>query len=57
MTEPLANEIGLLRTIVRNLERTAIPVDQRAVAFWREQGVEVPSGDAGSKTNHPASGA
>lgn len=50
VTEPLANEMGLLRTIVRNLERTPIPVDPRAVAFWREQGVAVPSGDAGSKT-------
>jgi hypothetical protein len=46
----LQHEIGLLRTIVRNLERTPIPVDPRAVAFWRAQGIEVPPGDAGSKT-------
>jgi hypothetical protein len=53
MAEALANEIGLLRTVVRNLERTPIPVDPRAVAF--AQGVEMPPGDAGSKTTiHPA---
>jgi hypothetical protein len=50
VAEPLANEIGLLRTIVRNLESTPIPVDPRAVAFWRAQDVEVSPGDAGSKT-------
>jgi hypothetical protein len=49
VTEPLANEIGLLRALVRNLERTPLPVDPRAVAFWRAQGVEPPA-DAGSKT-------
>ena len=38
MAEPLANEVGLLRTMVRNLERTPMPVDPRAVAFWRAQG-------------------
>jgi hypothetical protein len=50
VAEALANEIGLLRTIVRNLERAPIPVDPRAVAFWRAQGVEVPPGDASWKT-------
>ena len=50
MAEPLANEVGLLRTMVRNLERTPMPVDPRAVAFWRAQGIEVPVGDAGWKT-------
>jgi hypothetical protein len=49
VTESLANEIGLLRALVRNLERTPIPVDPKAVAFWRAQGVEPPA-DAGSKT-------
>jgi hypothetical protein len=50
MTETLANEVGLLRTIVRHLERERIPVHPEYIAFWRAQGVEVPPGDAGSKT-------
>jgi hypothetical protein len=31
IAEPLAQEVGLLRTIVRNLKRTPIPIDPRAV--------------------------
>ena len=50
MAESLAHEVGLLRTIVRNMERTLIPVDPRALAFWRAQGIEVPSGDQTWKT-------
>ena len=50
MAELLPEEVGLLRTIVRNLERTAIPVDPRAVSFWRAQGIEVPPGDPTWKT-------
>jgi hypothetical protein len=43
-------EVGLLRTIVGNLERTPIPVDPRAVAFWRAQGIELPPGDQSWRT-------
>jgi hypothetical protein len=50
MAESLAREVGLLRTILRNLERTPIPVDPRAVAFWRAQGIEVPPEDQTWKT-------
>ena len=50
MAEPLAHEVGLLRTIARNLERTHIPVDPRVLALWRAQGNEVPSGDQTWKT-------
>jgi hypothetical protein len=50
MAKALAQEVGLLRIIVRNLERTLIPVDPRAVAFWRTQGIEAPPGDASWKT-------
>ena len=51
MAEAFASEIGLLRTIVRNLERTPVPVDPTVVAYCRAQGIEMPSGDAGWKTN------
>src|SRR5258706_2243807 len=50
MAESLAREVGLLGTFLRNLERTPIPVDPRAVAFWRAQGIEVPSEDQTWKT-------
>ena len=50
MAEALTQEVGLLRTIVRNLERSPIPVDPRVLAFWRAQGLEVPPGDPSSKT-------
>lgn len=50
MAETLAPEVGQLRIVVRNLESTPIPVDPRAVDFWRAQGIEVPPGDAGKKT-------
>lgn len=50
MAEALAQEVRLLQIIARNLERTPIPVDPRAVAFWRAQGVEVPPSDASWKT-------
>jgi hypothetical protein len=49
MAKALAQEVGLLRIIVRNLERTPIPVDPSVAAFWRAQGIEVP-GDASWKT-------
>jgi hypothetical protein len=50
MAEALTSEVGLLRAIVRNLERTVIPVDPRALAFWRDQGIQVPPGEPSSKT-------
>lgn len=50
MAELLARAVGLLRTIVGNLERTPVPVDPRATAFWRAQGIEVPPGDPTWKT-------
>lgn len=50
MAKGLPQEVGLLRIIVRNLERTVIPVDPKAVAFWRAQGIEAPPGDASWKT-------
>jgi len=40
----LAHEVGLLRTIVRNLERMPIPIDPRALALWRAQGIELTPG-------------
>jgi hypothetical protein len=55
MVESLPQEVGLLRTIVRYLERTPIPVDPRALAFWLAQGIEVPPGEPTWKTTiHPA---
>ena len=56
MAKSLAHEVGLLRTIVRNLERTHIPVDPRALALWRAQGIEVPSGDQTWKTTIRSAG-
>jgi len=50
MAEALTQEVGLLRTIVRNLERSPILVDPGILAFWRAQGLEVPPGDLSSKT-------
>jgi hypothetical protein len=50
VAEQFANEIGLLRTIVRNLERTPVPVDPTVAAYCRAQGIELPSADAGWKT-------
>jgi hypothetical protein len=50
MAEALTQEVGLLRAIVRNLERTVIPDDPRALAFWRDQGLEMPPGEPSSKT-------
>jgi hypothetical protein len=50
MAEALAQEVGLLRIIARNLERIPIPIDPRAEAFWRAQGIELPPGNASYKT-------
>jgi hypothetical protein len=50
MAKALAHEVGLLRIIVRNLERTLIPVDPRAIALLRAQGIEAPPRDASWKT-------
>jgi hypothetical protein len=50
MAEPLTHEVGLLRTIARNLERTVIPIDPKVIAFWHAQGLEVPPGGPSSKT-------
>ena len=50
MAKALTQEVGLLRILARNLERIPIPVDPRAAAFWRAQGIKAPPGDAGWKT-------
>lgn len=49
MNENLSNELGYLRVLAQNLERTPIPTDPHAVAIWKAQDVEIASGDAGSK--------
>jgi hypothetical protein len=43
-----------MRTIVRNTERSPIPVDPRAVEFWRTQGLEVPQEPSWITTIRPA---
>jgi hypothetical protein len=50
MAQAWSHEIELLRVIVRNLERTPIPVDPSVVAFWHARGFEMPPGDT-KKTN------
>jgi hypothetical protein len=52
-TDGLTPEVGLLKTIVENLERTPIPVDPRAAGFWREQGIELEAGTPRRRASQP----
>ena len=41
MDEKLPQEVGLLRKITANLQRTLIPVDPSVEAYFREHGLPV----------------
>ncbi|MBB3427964.1 hypothetical protein FHT85_004973 [Rhizobium sp. BK312] len=50
MNEPLSEEIGFLRTIVKNLERSLIPLHPEYLSAMRAQGREPPTTSPMSKT-------
>jgi hypothetical protein len=51
MDEKFPQEVGLLRKITANLQRTLIPVDPSVEAYFREHGLPVPNAAPSWKTN------